>query len=99
MMSAVRIMISAVRKIQGGKMIQNKKFENWFKIKDRRENSLKTNPHGDKSSTARFVVPVILSHAENSKTEHTQKNKIRTQYKTCQKSMQLIKFMGGTPPL
>ena len=27
MMSAVRIMISAVRKIQGGKMIQNKKVQ------------------------------------------------------------------------
>ena len=75
----------------------NQTRKNFINIKDLRKHCLNTNPHGDKSTTARFVVPLIPSHAENSKTAHNPKIKIRTQYKTNQKSMKLIKSMGGTP--
>ena len=60
---------------------KNKKLKNSFKIKVWSASSLNTNPYGDKSTTARFVVPFIPSYAKNSKTEHTPKVKMHTQYK------------------
>ena len=56
-------------------LTKNKKLKNSFKIKDWSASSLNTNPYGDKSTTARFVVPFIPSHAENSKTEQTHNSK------------------------
>ena len=61
---------------------KTQKLKNSIEIKDPSQTSLNTNPHGDKSTTARFVVPFIPSHAENSKSVCTPELKIRTQYKT-----------------
>ena len=72
---------SAVRKIQRRKIIKNQKVQKLIQIEDWSKTSLNTNPHGDKSTTARFVVPFIPSYTKNSKTEHTPKFKMHTQHK------------------
>ena len=60
---------------------KNKKLKNLFKIKVWSASSLNKNPYGDKSTTARFVVPFIPSYAKHSKTEHNPRFKVHTQYK------------------
>ena len=78
---------------------KNKKLKNSFKIKDWSASSLNTNPYGDKSTTARFVVPFISSYAKNSKTEHTPKFKMHTQYKNLSIINEIERFHGGLTPL
>ena len=60
---------------------------------------MNTNPYGDKSTTARFVVPFISSHAKNLKTEHNPEFKMHTQSKNVEIPMEFEDFMGGTPPI
>ena len=60
---------------------------------------MNTNPYGDKSTTARFVVPFIPSEAKNSKTEHTPNFKMHTQYKKLQIITEIERFHGGVTAL
>ena len=80
------------------KLEKNKKLKNSIEIKDPNQTSLNTNPHGDKWTTARFVVPFISLHAKNSKTEHIPKFKMHTQYKKLWIIKQIDIFYGGCTP-